>query len=79
MTPQDWLTFTIGLLTVATAVVTGVKWLVKHYFQEIKSELKPNGGASLKDQVNRIEADAKSLSDKLDRMYNILLDHVSKH
>lgn len=33
----------------------GIKWLTKHYFDEIKAELRPNHGSSLKDQVTRLE------------------------
>ena len=38
--------------------------LTKHYFDEIKHELKPNSGKSLKDQVNRMESDICLLKDQ---------------
>lgn len=79
MTAEKWLTLTIGVITVVTAFAGSVRWLVKHYFQEIKSELKPNGGGSLKDTVNRLEEQHLTLNQKIDRMYDILLEHVSKH
>ncbi len=40
----------IGFSTVITVSAAGVRWLTKHYFDEIKAEFKPNGGSSLKDQ-----------------------------
>jgi hypothetical protein len=86
MSAQDWAAFTLTLLSIVTLVATGVKWLVKHYFDEIKSELKPNSGSSLKDQVTRLEmrsneADQmrRDMNAKLDKMYVILLDHIAKN
>ncbi len=42
----------VSAITIAVAFVGSVRWLVKHYL----SELKTNGGTSLRDQVNRLEA-----------------------
>ncbi len=42
----------VSAITIAAAFVGSVRWLVKHYL----SELKTNGGTSLRDQVNRLEA-----------------------
>ena len=75
MTPQEWLTFAIGVISITTAVGGGVKWLVKHYL----NELKPNGGGSLKDTVNRLEKQHTELNQKIDKMFDTLLDHVSNH
>jgi hypothetical protein len=76
---------TISIGTVITLVASGVKWLVKHYFDDIKKELKPNSGSSLKDQVTRLEKEMaqaealrKEMNTKIDHMYEILLDFVSK-
>jgi hypothetical protein len=86
MSAQDWAAFTLTLLSIVTLAATGVKWLVKHYFEEIKSELKPNSGSSLKDQVTRLEDRSneldqmtRNMDSKLDKMYMILLDHISKN
>jgi hypothetical protein len=58
--------------------------LVKHYFDEIKKELKPNHGSSIKDQVTRLEQKVeeaevkrKAMSNKIDHMYDLLLDFFS--
>jgi len=67
----------ISISSIITVTAAGVRWLVKHYFDEIKAELKPNGGSSIKDQVNRLEQDHKVMSNKIDQMYTILLDHVA--
>jgi len=41
-----------GIISIQVQLVLLVKWLVKHYL----SELVPNSGSSLKDQINRLEA-----------------------
>lgn len=86
MSVQDWAAFILTILSIVALTTTGVKWLVKHYFDEIKSELKPNSGSSLKDQVTRLEersneADTmrREMNSKLDKMYLILLDHIAKN
>lgn len=62
MTPQDWAAFFVALFTLVGGLATAVRWMVKHYL----SELKPNSGSSLKDQVNRLE-------DKVEQIMIILM------
>lgn len=76
----------VGISAIISSSALGVKWLVKHYFNDIKHELKPNGGSSIKDQVNRLERDMqeadqrrKEMSNKIDHMYEVLLDYISKN
>lgn len=60
MTPVEITNMLLGIMisigTIISITALGVRWLVKHYFEEIKKELKPNSGSSLKDQVNRLES-----------------------
>lgn len=65
MTAQDWAAFTVALMTIIAGAATGVRWLVKHYLYE----LKPNGGGSVKDQVNRLES-------RVDDIYRILCERT---
>ena len=85
MSVLDWSELILATLTIVALMAGGIKWLVKHYFEEIKAELKPNSGSSLKDQVTRLEEKSKeaelvrgSMNEKLDKMYLILLDHIAK-
>jgi hypothetical protein len=41
-----------GIILVQLQLIGMVRWLVKHYL----SELVPNSGSSIKDQINRLEA-----------------------
>jgi hypothetical protein len=63
MTAIDWAALTVSITTIAAAFAGGVRWLVKHYLYE----LRPNGGGSVKDQVNRLEA-------RVDEIYLLLCE-----
>jgi hypothetical protein len=82
MTLVDWAALIVSILTIISSVAYGIRWMVKHYL----AELKPNGGSSLKDSVKRLEekiseADQQrsSMDKKLDRMYEVLLDHIASN
>jgi hypothetical protein len=66
----------VSILTIVAFVVGSIKWLTKHYFDEIRAEFKPNGGSSLRDQVNRLESNHARLEDKIDNVTNMLVEHV---
>jgi hypothetical protein len=59
MTPADWAGLAVSVTTLAGALAMGVKHLTKHYL----SELKTNGGSSLKDKVNALEHKVDLLTD----------------
>jgi len=52
MSIEQYAGLIVSAITIAVAFAGSVRFLVKHYL----SELKPNGGSSIKDQVNRLEA-----------------------
>lgn len=61
MTPTEWAAVA-GVVISAVAAVYGV---VRVMVGAILREFSPNGGSSLKDQVNRIETRLDALYDKL--------------
>jgi hypothetical protein len=73
MTIQDWLTVTVMGLSIIASVGLAVRWIVRHYVKDIVSELRPNGGSSIKDQVTRLEAQHKKLESKVDKIYEVLI------
>jgi predicted glycosyl hydrolase (DUF1957 family) len=62
-----WAPPVLAMLSIIGVLAGMIRWLVKHYFDEIKKEFKPNGGSSLKDQVNRLEAEHQKLFDKFEK------------
>jgi hypothetical protein len=65
MTPAEWAGIAVSVMTLITGFSVAVRWLVKHYLYE----LRPNGGGSVKDQVNRLEA-------RVDDIYRILCERT---
>jgi hypothetical protein len=58
----------IGIIgSVAGLLALWVRHEIKKNFNEIKAEFKPNGGSSLKDQVNRLEAEHNKLFEQFER------------
>jgi hypothetical protein len=51
MTTTDWAQLALAIAAIVSTVAAGVRWLVKHYL----NELKPNSGSSLRDSVDRLE------------------------
>lgn len=52
MTPANWAGLIVSIIAIVSGFAGAVRWLVKHYL----AELKPNGGSSLRDSINRLEA-----------------------
>ena len=63
MSLQDWGALVVTLVTGLTGVSALLRFIVLHYL----SELKPNSGSSIKDQVNRLET-------RVDKIYEMLLN-----
>jgi hypothetical protein len=85
MSTTDIAALIVSIFTIVAFVIGSIKWLTKHYFDEILSEIRPNSGSSLKDQVTRLEARMteanelrKDMDKKIDKMFDTLLIHISK-
>ena len=63
MTIQDFAALVAAIATGLAGVTAMLRFLVIHYL----NELKPNGGGSIKDQVNRLET-------RVDKIYELLCD-----
>ena len=63
MQAQDYATVAVAVCTIVGGFAAGVRWLVKHYL----NELKPNGGSSLKDSVQRLE-------ERIDDLYRLVAE-----
>jgi len=63
MTAQDYATLIVAVMTIVGGFAAGVRWLVKHYL----NELKPNGGSSIKDSMKRLE-------DRIDDLYKLVAE-----
>lgn len=74
MSVQDWAALSSTVLGVGAAVIMGIRWTITHYL----SELKPNGGSSLKDAINRIAVDMVEVRVSLSRLEGRFDQHVEE-
>jgi hypothetical protein len=51
MTLNEWVAVAVGVCAVLSSLLLGLRWVIKSYL----SELKPNSGSSIKDQISRLE------------------------
>jgi hypothetical protein len=63
MQAQDYATVAVAVMTIIGGFTAAIRWLVKHYL----NELKPNGGSSLKDSVKRLE-------ERIDDLYRLVAE-----
>jgi hypothetical protein len=67
MQAEDYATVAVAVVTIIGGFATAVRWMVKHYL----NELKPNSGSSLKDSVTRLE-------EKVEILYQIMIQRGGK-
>ena len=60
---KDYLTVAVACIAIFSAIAGGIRWLVKHYL----NELKPNGGSSMKDSMARMER-------RIDDLYTLIAE-----
>ena len=63
MQAQDYATVAVTVMTIIGGFAGAVRWMVKHYL----NELKPNGGSSIKDSVARLE-------ERIDDLYKLIAE-----
>jgi hypothetical protein len=92
MSTQDWAGFILTLLSIGGVIIGGIRWYIKiqispiqEAVNDIRSETKTNGGSSMRDEIKSIksqqELDRKlsiEQKQKLDHMYDILLEYIAK-
>lgn len=57
MTTNEWAGIAVAVTTIVASFAGSVRWLVKHYL----NELRPNGGTSLRDSVDRLERQVEEI------------------
>ena len=62
MTAQEWVGISVGVCAISTSLLVGLRWVIKSYLQE----LKPNGGSSLRDSIDRLEQ-------RVDDLYSLIV------
>lgn len=93
MTAQDWAGFILTLLSISGIIIGGIRWYIHmqikpmaEAIEDIRKETKTNGGTSMRDEIKQIKLEQehardkrKETKEKLDHMYDILLEYVTKN
>ena len=67
MNANDWAAMGVAMVTLLAAFTAVIRHLVKYYL----SELKPNSGASVKDQISRLEK-------RVDEIYSLIISNSTR-
>ena len=73
MSLPDWATTASGALAVLAAIWTVHRFTTKAMIRDYLSELKPNGGSSMKDKVNNIDLRQQRLESRVDQIYFLII------
>ena len=63
MTAQDMAALAVAATTVIGSFIGSVRWLVKHYL----NELKPNSGSSMRDEISELRGRVDTILRILER------------
>ena len=74
MTATEWSGFAVAIMTLLAGFTAAIRWLVKHYLDE----LKPNGGGSMRDAVNINTERLDRVEQRVDQIYLILCENHRK-
>lgn len=87
-TPQiDDLLLFIGQISVAIIAISGALALLNKFIfgkmrsdlQDIKKELHPNGGSSMRDAIDRNAIATSEIKQEIDNLYSKIDDHIQWH
>ena len=70
----DWAGLAVAVISIVTAFAGAVRWLVKHYL----AELKTNGGSSLRDEIKEIRTEMKWTKDHVELLTGLVKEALKK-
>jgi hypothetical protein len=78
MTVLQWAQTLASFATFALFTITVTNWLLKSWLKGYLSELKPNGGSSMKDQLNQISRDVTEQKIAMARLEGRFTQHIEE-
>jgi len=73
MTIPDWATTVSGALALLAGIWAVHRFITRALIRDYLSELRPNGGSSMKDKVTTIETKVNKLESRVDQIYVLLI------
>ena len=92
MSTQEWAGLILTFLSIVGIILGGIRWYIKvqtdpivEMVTDIRAETKTNGGSSMRDEIKAIKCEQeeakemrKETNAKIDHMYEVLLDYISR-
>jgi len=63
MSALNWAALAVAVISIVTGFVGSIRWLVKHYLAELKS----NGGSSMRDEISELRGRVDTIIRILER------------
>jgi hypothetical protein len=73
MSITDWVATVSSALAILGSIWAIHRFTTKAMVRDYLSELKPNGGSSIKDRVNSIDAKVNKLESRVDQIYFLII------
>ena len=79
MTLIEWAGVLSGFAAFGAAIIAATSWILKSYLKNFVYELKPNGGGSMKDTVNKIHQEMVDLRISVARLEGRFTQHLDEN
>lgn len=73
MSITDWAAFAVSVTTLLGAISVVARRIIRSLVSDYLSELKPNGGSSMKDKISHIDSKVDKLEGRIDEIYQFLI------
>lgn len=78
MSLVEWAGVLSGFAAFGAAIIAATSWVLKSYLKNYVHELKPNGGGSMKDTVNKIHSEITDLRISVARLEGRFTQHLDE-
>jgi hypothetical protein len=78
MSLAEWAGTLAGFAAFGATIIAATSWVLKSYLKNFVHELKPNGGSSMKDTVNKIHTEMIDLRISVARLEGRFTQHLDE-
>lgn len=78
MSLAEWAGTLAGFAAFGASIIAATSWVLKSYLKNFVHELKPNGGSSMKDTVNKIHNELTELRISVARLEGQFVQHIDE-
>lgn len=74
---RDLVTTVAEIVGIAVVLIAAFSWIASAWLKKQLAELRPNGGSSIKDKVDKLEEKLGKLESRVDDIYLLLVESKS--